>query len=236
MFEYGEKHPILFEIILFIVAMIGAGIFVLLGSILGLPTNLSSSAGRIIVGIILFFIFRRVFKDNNGLFNNFVIILPALLFVIWNIFYNLSSGNSFGTANTFMEALIIAAAPAIFEEVIFRGIFIYNLKKYGYDDIKCLLISALVFSLVHLTNAVGGNLIAVVLQIGYSFVIGLVLGAIYLKNNSILQVILIHFLIDYSNSIYNGTVANSSYVQIAIFVLLLIGEAFYAYKLINAKE
>ena len=37
----------------------------------------------------------------------------------------------FGGPVFFIEALITALAPAIFEEVLFRGIFIYNLKENG---------------------------------------------------------------------------------------------------------
>ena len=78
----------------------------------------------------------------------------------------------------------------------------YNLKKKEYSDISCLLITAVVFSVVHLTNLAGQSFATVALQTVYSFVIGLALAAVYLKNKSIVQVIAAHFLIGFTNRIY----------------------------------
>ena len=236
MFEFGKKHPIGFEIILIIVAFIAAGIFTLAGSVLYLPSELSTSIGRIIVGIVLMLVYRRAFKENRSFTNGLVYTAPILLIVFWNVFYNLSSGLSFGGASFFVEGAITALAPAIFEEVLFRGIFIYNLKESGASDTKCLYVSALLFSLIHLTNIVGGDVASTLLQVIYSFVIGLFLGAVYLKNRSLLQVILCHFLIDFSNRIYDGTAGTANTVQIVIFAIVLIALAVYSLFLFKKKE
>ena len=164
-----------------------------------------------------------------------MIAVPALLVAAWNVFYNLSSGNAFGGQTVFLEALITASAPAVFEEVLFRGIFIYNLQKKGHGDLGCALISSAVFAAVHLTNAVGTDLASVLLQVVYSFVIGMVLAAIYLKNRSLLQIIIVHFLIDFSNRIYIGQVTSSSYLQMIVFAVLLAAETVYALVLLLYK-
>ena len=93
MFEFAKKHPIGFEIILIVVAFIIAGIFTAAGSILYLPSELSTSIGRIIVGIALILIYSRAFKDNASFTNGLIYTVAVLLIVFWNIFYNLSSGN-----------------------------------------------------------------------------------------------------------------------------------------------
>ena len=234
MYEFGEKHPVGFEIILIIVSFLAASAIVLVCSIVNIHPDLSSSVARVFVALVLFVIYRRAFTGQSVLTNP-VIVIPSLLFAVWNVFYNLSSGMVFGGSVFFIEAAIMAIAPALFEEVIFRGIFIYNLKKKGSGDLSCLFITAVMFAVVHLTNLVGQSFATVALQTGYSFVVGLALAAVYLRNNSIGQVVLVHFLIDFTNRLYLEQATSASYGQIAIFVVLLAAEAVYAVKLVSTE-
>ena len=227
MYAYGEKHPIGFEIILIIVSFLASGVIVLACSMVNMHPDLSSSIARIFVALVLLVIYRRAFTGQN-IFTNPVIVIPSFLFAAWNIFFNLSSGAVFGGSAFFIEAAITAIAPALFEEVIFRGIFIHNLKKKGSSDLSCLFITAALFGAAHLTNLVGQSSATVALQTCYSFVVGLALAAVYLRNNSIAQVVFVHFLIDFTNRLYLEQVTSASYVQIAIFAVLLAAETAYA--------
>jgi membrane protease YdiL (CAAX protease family) len=96
-----------------------------------------------------------------------------------------------------------------------------------------MLISALVFSAVHLTNIAGLDLVSLALQVIYSFVIGLVLAAVYLRNESLLQVIFTHFLTDFSNRIFIEQASSTTTLQLILFVLLLLAETVYAFQLIR---
>lgn len=236
MYKFGEEHPVLFEIILFIAAFAAAAVFTILGNIFYLPPDLSTSIGRIIVGIALLLIYKRAFTfKGKGVFTNLVLVLPALLFPAWNIFYYLSSGMAIGGVPFFADGIITAMAPAIFEEVLFRGIFLYNLRKKGSSDLQCLLISAIIFAAVHLTNLAGLSPASVAVQTVYSFVVGLVFAAIYLKNGSLLQVVILHFLIDFTNRIFVEQPSHTSTLQFVIFGLLLAAEAIYAVRLTAGK-
>ena len=235
MLRLGEKRPILFEILLVVLAFLAAAVFTAAGNVIDMHPDLSSSIGRIAVGILLIVLYHRAFRGENPL-KNFIIVLPALLFAVWNLFYNLSSGAEFGGMSFYSEALVTAMAPAIFEEVLFRGIFIYNLKQSNCSDGKGLFITAIVFSAVHMTNLVGQDLASVALQLVYSFVIGMALAAIYLKNNSLIQVILVHFLIDFTNRIYINPATTTTTVQMIVFILLLIAETVYSLWLIFGKN
>ncbi len=227
MFEFGEKHPIAFEFILIVFSFAAAALFSIAGNMFNLHPDFSTSAGRIIVGAALLFIYRRAFRGGS-VFTNPLIVLPALLFPAWNIFYNLSSGMTIGGIIFFVEGFITAIAPALFEEVLFRGIFIYNLRRNNKSSMFCLLVTAAVFALLHLTNIVGMSPISVLVQFGYSFVVGLVLAAIYLKNNSLLQVVIVHFLIDYTSHIFVEQASISSIIHLILFAVLLAAEAVYA--------
>ncbi|MCR5453093.1 MAG: CPBP family intramembrane metalloprotease [Lachnospiraceae bacterium] len=227
MFKFGEKHPVIFEIILIVAAFIGAAIITVMGSIVYMPPELSAAIGRIAVGIVLIIIYRSIFKGDQFL-KNPLLLIPALMFSVWNLFYYLSSGKVIGGMPFFVDGFILAIAPALFEEVIFRGIFIHNLKKKGNSDIKCLFLSAIIFSVVHLTNMVGMSPALVLLQTGYSLVIGLVLAAVYLKNNSLIQVIVAHFLIDFTTHIFTEQPTSSSHLHMVLLGILLVAESVFA--------
>ena len=230
MYQFGEKHPVLMEIILLVVSFMVAIVFVVAGSVFNMQSELSSSIGRVIAGAGLYFVYRRAFEGNR-LFGNPVYLIPALLFAVWNVFYNLSSGNWFGGPYIYLEALVTAIAPAVYEEVLFRGIFLYNLRKKGYGALACMLISAVVFALVHLTNIAGQAATDVALQAGYSFVVGLVFAAVYLKNNSLLEIVFAHFMIDFTNRIYYEQVSSATPMHVVVFVVLLVGEAAWAIRM-----
>ena len=61
-----------------------------------------------------------------------------------------------------------------------------------------------------------------------AFVIGLVLAAIYVKNESLLQVVAVHFLIDLTTRIFMEHPSYASPMQLVVFVLVLAVEAVYA--------
>lgn len=230
MYQFGEKHPVIFEIILTILSFLAAAVFVAAGSILNVHPDFCSSVGRIIVGAALMLLYRRAFTGIETK-KNYLILLSALLFAAWNLFYNLSLGLEIGGSVYFMEAALTAFAPALFEEVLFRGIFLYNLKKTGRSDLACMLISTILFAVLHLTNIAGMDALSVAIQFGYSLVIGMVLAAVYLKNNSILQVIALHFLIDFTPRIFVEQAVSATTMHIVLFVILLAAEAAYAVKL-----
>ena len=91
--------------------------------------------------------------------------------------------------------------------------------------------SALLFALVHLTNIVGMSLANVLVQVAYSLVIGLFLGAVYLASDDIAAVILAHASIDISNQIFATSPNVSSAAMIVVFVIVLVILAVYALML-----
>ena len=61
MFQFGERHPVLFEIVLVIAAFLAAGVFSLVGAIFNVHPALSSSVGRVLIGAALIVIYNRAF-------------------------------------------------------------------------------------------------------------------------------------------------------------------------------
>lgn len=96
-----------------------------------------------------------------------------------NIDYNSPESDSF--IEIIVYFISVAVVPAFSEEFLFRGVILSQLRKFG--DVFAILASALFFGLIH------GNFT----QIPFAFIVGLVLGYVTVKTNSILPGMLIHF-------------------------------------------
>jgi membrane protease YdiL (CAAX protease family) len=82
----------------------------------------------------------------------------------------------------FMVFLVVCVQPAIFEELAFRGVIFGSLKKV-LNTREVILVTALMFMILHL------NLIA----FPFLFIIGLILGVLREKSQSLYPCILMHF-------------------------------------------
>lgn len=78
--------------------------------------------------------------------------------------------------------VIICIFPPIFEEFMFRGVFLSSMKKRGIK--YAVILSALIFALSHFNMA----------QLVHQFIVGLVLGYMGYKAGNILYGILVHML------------------------------------------
>ena len=80
-----------------------------------------------------------------------------------------------------LNLFTIAVLPALLEEMIYRGYILRTLRPYG--NMFAVVVSSLLFSLMH------GNL----RQIPFAFMVGLVLGLLYVSTNNIWLPIAVHF-------------------------------------------
>lgn len=230
--KLAVKSPIIFEIILIVAAFVLALAFGLVCRTVGIDNELGMAIGRIGAGIVLLIIFNSCLKDGKQ-FSGLLIMLPALVFALWNIVIHFITKGDFNPLTT--EILILGLAPAVFEEVVFRGIFIHNLKASGKSNMAALLIPAVIFGLVHLTNAVNGDIVQALVQTGYAVVVGLVFGAIYIRTGDLFSVILAHAVTDITNRVFTSTTVDSIPV-IAVFIVLLALEAVYAIWLVSRAD
>lgn len=78
--------------------------------------------------------------------------------------------------------IVLAVAPAFIEEMIFRGIVMQSLRRYG--DIFALVSSALLFGIFHLN----------MIQMPYAFILGLCIGYFVMRTGSLWVGVIIHFI------------------------------------------
>ncbi|MBQ6389755.1 MAG: CPBP family intramembrane metalloprotease [Mogibacterium sp.] len=226
--KLSVNHPIIYEFILIVIAFVVTFAFVVVGQMAGQSNEMSGALGRIATGLLLMIVLHRCFRWRK-LFSGLIVMLPALLFALWNVANHYLTKGDYAPLT--VEILILGLAPAIFEEVLFRGVFIHNLKAHGMGKFAVLIIPAVLFGIVHLTNAVNGQVLQALVQTGYSIVVGLVFGAIYIKTEDLLSVIIAHAVIDITNRVFLAN-TNSSTTVLIIFIALLAVEAIYAFWLV----
>ena len=133
------------------------------------------------------------------------------IFESFGINYNVDFGKSpdgfFGFCLAFLSTVVV---PALVEEFALRGIVLGSLRKFG--DGFAILVSAIIFVLMH------GNFE----QIPFAFIIGIILGFIAVKSDSILIPMAIHGFnnfISVAFTYFFGSVSQSA--QNVIYSLLL---------------
>ncbi|WP_251551659.1 CPBP family intramembrane glutamic endopeptidase [Neobacillus muris] len=163
--------------------------------------------------------------------------IPPLVFPIFIIF-------SFGVeapASTWRLVMLLLAAfgVAANEELIFRGLF---LKSFLHKGIyPAIFIPALIFGLIHLPNVFfGTDLSFAIFQTCWAFLGGIALGAMRLRNQSILPVIVFHFLVDSMEYLSTGEIGihitHFSYPILISFIGLNLLFMSYAFILLNRKQ
>lgn len=224
---FSIKHPLLFGVILFFAAILIAGIITGIASAVGLSTDVGTVFGRIAAAIVLIALFSECFHWDKSL-SGAALAWPALVVVAWNVVYHLVSGSELIIPSAIPGALLLGLAPGLFEEVLFRGIVIDRLQAGGKGIWFTLWSSALLFAAIHLTNIVGMTAANVLVQVLYSLVIGLFLGAVYLASGDIATVILAHAAIDISNQIFVASPEETSVPMLIAFAVVLVLLTAYA--------
>lgn len=146
-----------------------------------------------------------------------------------DIYANMSSSESAVSVMDFiMEAVCTALIPALVEEFAYRGLVIGVLKKHG--DMFAVVTSAILFGMLH------GNFV----QIPFAFVVGLVLGYVRVKTDSMLPSVLIHFCNNFFavsvNTLSEIFPENVSYILETIIVVLILIAGFIAFSYLSKKH
>ena len=229
MIKFAGEKPVVFEILLIIASFLLSLVFMIpFQAIIGWPTEPAGAMGRIIAAVILFLVFIRGFELKKQ-FSGFILMLPALLFALWNVINCFITGGEIAAPD--VEVFILGLAPGFFEEVVFRSVFINNMKTKGMKPLTMMLLSGVIFGLMHITNAIAQPLPQVLLQTCYSMVVGITFAAIYIRSGDLVSVIIAHSAIDITNRIFIGGQKTPGFAFV-LFWVMLIAEAAYAFYLV----
>ena len=126
--------------------------------------------------------------------------------------------------------VLVSVLPAICEELLMRSVFCGTISEY--NEKAAVVLSALMFAIFHYTFA----------QSPYAFVVGLLLGAVYVKTRSFLLVASIHF---FNNIISAGTLILKNYQDnyiflsaygLIIFSIVVCGFVFFVIRVVQHKK
>jgi len=99
----------------------------------------------------------------------------------------------------FKDFVLTAILPGICEEFLHRGILLHAGKKHTNNPRFCLIVSSLLFGLIHLN----------IKQFFYATILGFLMGIVAIASDSIYPCIIIHFMNNFLSSyFYYGTKLN----------------------------
>lgn len=95
---------------------------------------------------------------------------------------------------------------SLMEESVFRGVIQGTVadffkKNDPFADCKTVLVTSVLFSFMHLFNLFGAGMGATFLQMGYTFLLGVMFSAVLLKTGSLWVCIFLHALFDFGGLI-----------------------------------
>ena len=135
--------------------------------------------------------------------------LPPFLVVVNNLpILSMMWGDAYLVHNTPVYLLWFSAeclAIGLFEELAFRGVIFLMFAEKRYTTRKglfwSLILSSAVFGGVHLINLFVGGGVGVILQIGYSFLIGAMCSVVLLKTRNVWLCVLLHAIFDFGGKL-----------------------------------
>ncbi len=161
------------------------------------------------------FIFRRTRKPLSKL------VLPcAAILVVYTLALvggvTLCLGDPLQSPLKILWFVLCMLSVGLTEELIFRGLITRMLyARYGRNPVgvwMSVLLSSLLFGLIHLSNAAGGavELSSVLVQVVGASALGICLSAIYLRTGSFWTVVLLHAYMDFCGLVSSGVFVSDS--------------------------
>ncbi|AXY26228.1 CPBP family intramembrane metalloprotease [Suicoccus acidiformans] len=147
-------------------------------------------------------------KSKASYIPSMILFVPVVGFGI----YSMITG--FSPTLTFLILVIDTALIGIAEEGMYRVILLGSMVRKMHP-VLALVLSSLLFCLLHVLNLIGGLSVSeVISQLGSTFVMGMFLGAMYLETKKPIFPVIFHSLWDYI--ILSGSLETLSFMPIAL--------------------
>lgn len=107
----------------------------------------------------------------------------------------------------FFLFVLFCISIGLFEEVVFRGliltVLLQRLPETKQGILIAIVLSSLIFGVIHFVNLVAGaSPLDTLLQIGYSFLMGMLWAVVYLKTKNLWMAILLHAMYNMSGLVF----------------------------------
>ena len=160
--------------------------------------------------------------------------IPFLLLTVSNLIVSLiSKFDMYEISSTeIIKNLILSVFIAFNEELVFRVVVCKELIVTQ-SRFKTMLYSSIVFGLIHLLNINSlGSIPYVLLQVVYSFGLGLLLSLIYIQSYNFVYIFMLHFLFDFLNGFLISDLYVLEYNLVFFIVNISIGVIIGLYALL----
>ena len=164
----------------------------------------------------------------KGFFNRFLLIIPFVLVAANNFpFISIYLKDAAFIASSWHEWLFYALAifgGVLLEELTFRGLVLPTLyrkfKSEKHGVFFSVLYSSLLFGGAHLFNLLSGAGIgAVVMQVGYSFLIGGMCAIAFVKTGSFYNAVILHFIFNFGGMLLNYKMLTGSIWDLTTIII-----------------
>ena len=172
--------------------------------------------------------------SSFGKLKSFIYIIPCCLIAINNFpFVSVFNGTAILSAEWYLIILfaIQCFLVGFFEEAAFRGcVFMLLLEKSHNTrkDVFCSIVySSLIFGAIHIVNLfAGAGIVPVVLQLGYSFLIGSMCAVVLLVTKKLWLPIIIHSVFNFAGGLVptlgKGEIWNMPTVILTVVVSVMV--------------
>lgn len=165
--------------------------------------------------------------------------LPAFLIAINNFpFSQVVKGNAHLTDGWGAVALLFLECMCVgfFEESAFRGVVFLGLLRRDPNNrlwaFLSIAISSAVFGLVHLINIFESSPAAVLMQIGYSALIGAMCAVILMKTANLWLCVVIHGLFNFAGAVIPRCGAGEIWDTFTVILTIIVSLAVLAYMIV----
>lgn len=229
---FVERHPIITTILVIVLISLGYGVA---GNVMTenkIDTNVYSPVlvpNLILVAALLAYYAKAGFskfflqRDQRNHPSAAIYAVPVAVLVLVAVQSFIQSGGFTvpdGSMWLFLFGLI--ASVALMEELVFRSLMLRSWLHKGTK--QALIISSIIFGLVHLTQLMGGQMgLLTAMQIAFAILFGISMAFIVIKTGSVIFPIAYHFLFDFSQVITTSPGAtNTSESSLNIYSLAVL--------------
>ena len=192
--------------------------------------TVTRAIGSAVFVTILIYLGYRVIKPfGKGFWRALLFSLPAFAVAVNNLpIYPLISGLARVTAPPWRIALLAAEClfVGLFEEACFRGVvflgFLEKRRATTLGRFWAIVLSSAVFGLVHLVNIFFSSPIAVLMQIGYSFLIGAMCSVVLMKTANIWLCVALHSIFNFCGALVPDCGVGTIWEPITITITVII--------------
>ncbi|MBQ8408796.1 MAG: CPBP family intramembrane metalloprotease [Clostridia bacterium] len=203
--------------------------------------TLTRAIGGVIFITLLIYLGYKVMNPFRKPFGRAILFaLPAIAVVVNNLpIYPLLSGIATVNSPSWMVWLLFAECfcVGLFEETCFRGVvllgFLEKRRTTKKGQFWSIVLSSAVFGAVHFVNVFfGASPVAVLMQIGYSFLIGAMCSVVLLKTANLWLCVILHAVFNFCGAVVPTCGEGTIWEPITITITVILAVATTVYMVI----